>query len=500
MNCAVAYTRQSRARNEDDGDSLSCAMQAQQIRQWAAAHGYEVTRVYEDQDISGRTDNRPAFQRMLADVRERRDVQAVITYKYSRFARNVRVFANGHGELQDRGVALLSATESGDTRMIQVSALMADWYSTDLSDYVSAAVRQKQQRGGWHGHAPIGYVRDSATQRLVPDPVLAIFVAEVFDRFVGGQTMMDIVRWIKTDPAMTEIRALRAWSYHAIARLLTRRAYLGHTPGMEHAHPPIVDQATFDAAASLIVHAPRRLTKVVSSPLEGLLTCGACGAIMHLHNVRDTRSPHVYTRVWRCASRKAEYVYAERAIPHQRSFRADWVEDAVRDRLERDLANQVPVADALRAARQDAHSDATERRRATLTRQRTKAQAGRDRLLGLFRDGRIDADRWEAADRDSATELGRIDVEVANLPDQPDPIAYGNAANRLSMMTGLFDLSSTDSAERSEIDADLRRFLVEIGAQISIDGRPTRSDRIGITRPTVTIHYADPYARLIGPS
>lgn len=495
---AYAYCRQSKSRAEDDADSLSIQMQEHQIRQWAAAHGYEIVRVYEDQDVSGRTDNRPAYRQLLADIRERRDVQAVITYKYSRFARNVRVFANGHGELQDRGVDLLSTTESGDTRMIQVSAMMADWYSTDLSEFVSAALHAKARRGQWHGIVPVGYVKDKETQRLVIDPPAAAFVAEVFDRYIGGETIAAIIGWIADEPALADIRGRMLWSYHAIDRLLRRRAYLGHTSGMEGAHPPIIDQATFDAADRLRRRPVRHQRKAITSPLEGMVRCGACGLAMRLSTVKRTDANRGYSRFWRCESLLRQTAYGETYPAHQQMFRADWIEDAVRDRLMADLAGMVRVEDALAHARRDAGSDGTAKRRAALERQRARAQDGRDRLLGLYRDGRLDADRWEDADRDAAADIARIDAELAGLPTPPDPAVYDRAARLLGDVAGVIGVTTDDAAMQAGLDAGLRRLLLAIGATVTIDARPPRRGRKRMA-PSVTIAYGEPFARIICP-
>jgi len=494
---AFGYVRQSKTKAEDEGDSLSCAMQADQIRRWAAGHGYEIVHVYEDQDISGRTDNRPAYRQLLSDIRDRRDVAAVITYKYSRFARSVRVFANGHGELQDRGVALLSATESADTRMVQMSALIADWYSTDLAEYVSAAVRQKMRRGGWHGRVPFGYVRDGPTQRLVPDPVPAAFVAEVFDRVAGGATVMEIVRWIRHDPALAEFRGGRSWSWRSVAGILHNRAYLGHTSEMEDAHPPLVDRAVFDAVQRRLTRQRTRQAKTISSPLEELVTCGGCGLPMHLHTLTPGGAKgNVYPRSWQCSAKGRTANYGETYPAHQQTFRADWIEDAVRVRLAADLAGRATPETAIAHARTQAGSDTAQRRRVALERQRRKAQDGQDRLLALYRDGRLDADRWLEADREAAAQVAVIDAELATLPAPPDPATYHRAAAVLGDAAQWVPLTSNDPATQAELDTALRRFLLEVGARITIDARPPLRGRSHLA-PTVTITYAPPYATLI---
>ena len=57
---------------------------------------------------------RVAFQRMLARIRERKDVDYIIVYKLNRMARNRLDDAIVMADLRQRGVTLISTTESID--------------------------------------------------------------------------------------------------------------------------------------------------------------------------------------------------------------------------------------------------------------------------------------------------------------------------------------------------------------------------------------------------
>ncbi len=496
---AVGYCRQSKSRNEYDGDSLSTSMQEYQIREYAQRNGIEVVRVYSDQDFTGRTDKRPAFQEMFAAIRAKHDpVSAVITYKFARFARKVRVFATYHGELQDRGVELLSVTESSDTRMVQMSAMMADWYSTDLSEFTSAAIRHKIRSGRWHGNIPVGYRKDAASQCLVPDPGESVFVAELFDRYTGGESIVSLLGWIHNDPALAPIREGRVWNRTTIHRILGRRAYLGHTSGMEDAHPAIIDRAVWDLTQRLRERPQRRThAKAIGSPLEGMLTCGACGQPMRLHMVPRRDKPGVQPRFWKCASFGRQYDYGETVTPHQRTYRADWIEDATRRAIRDDLVDVVPLDRALARARRAVSSEGADRRRTALARERAKVEAGRDRVLTLFRDGRLDADRWETSDRESAAILARIDTDLAGVPVSPDPGQYAAAERVLADVRAILIATDRPDLEARQ-DAELRRLLIALDVRIAVDARPVMRGRAR-TAPSVTITYGAAYRDFLGP-
>lgn len=63
---------------------------------------------YIDRAISGKTDDRPDFQRMISDSRKRA-FQYVIVYKLDRFARNRYDSAVYKHKLKQNGVKVVSA-------------------------------------------------------------------------------------------------------------------------------------------------------------------------------------------------------------------------------------------------------------------------------------------------------------------------------------------------------------------------------------------------------
>ena len=71
-------------------------------------------RVYADAGYSGKNTNRPEFERMMQDLRNRK-ITAVISYRLDRVSRNIIDFANLLGVFEQYGVKYISATEQFDT-------------------------------------------------------------------------------------------------------------------------------------------------------------------------------------------------------------------------------------------------------------------------------------------------------------------------------------------------------------------------------------------------
>lgn len=109
---AALYLRVSTTEQAIHGYSL--AAQEQVIRQFCRQRGYEVYQVYADEGISGKsTENRPAFQRMMADARESL-FDMVVVWKLSRLGRNNRDILNTTEELYKNNVYFYSISEQFD--------------------------------------------------------------------------------------------------------------------------------------------------------------------------------------------------------------------------------------------------------------------------------------------------------------------------------------------------------------------------------------------------
>lgn len=80
---AVIYARYSSSSQRE----ASIEEQVKICEQFAKRHDYMVTHVYKDSAITGKTDKRPEFQRLLKDC-AKKSFDAVIFYSIDRFGRN----------------------------------------------------------------------------------------------------------------------------------------------------------------------------------------------------------------------------------------------------------------------------------------------------------------------------------------------------------------------------------------------------------------------------
>lgn len=166
---AVTYCRSSKDRAE-----VSLGSQLDELRSLASKHELEIVRSYEDAVFSGSSDVRPAFQELIADIKDRnRGWSHVLVYDTSRLARGRFIAQAFRRECKRHGVELLIArmpeTDPVSAVILEsVFEAMDEVHSIMSRDKGLAGMRQNVSRG-WRagGRAPFGY-------RLVHEPTGSI--------------------------------------------------------------------------------------------------------------------------------------------------------------------------------------------------------------------------------------------------------------------------------------------------------------------------------------
>ena len=302
MNVAL-YARVSSERQDVD---LSISAQLRALREYAHKNGHRVVREYVEEAESGRTADRPQFQRMIAEARRAAGpFQAVLVWKYSRFARNREDAIVFKSLLKKHGVRVVSITEPAeDTPTGQLLEAIIEsideFYSANLAQEVLRGMREAASRGFYlPSRAPYGYTRtkvlDGSKERttLEPDPVTAPVIVRIFRAVEQGAGLKEICRNLN-DQGIPSPRG-KYWTKTTAWSILTNEAYTGtlvwgktskggHTPKpvrVEAAWQPIVDQSTFSRVQRLLQErAPAKMNpRRVSSSylLSGLVKCGTCG-------------------------------------------------------------------------------------------------------------------------------------------------------------------------------------------------------------------------------
>lgn len=139
---------------------------------------------YNDGGFTGANVDRPAFQRLLADV-EAGMIDVVAVYKIDRLSRSLLDFARLMELFQAKGVAFVSVTETFDTstpmgRMVlNLLATFAQFERETTAQRTRDKVLASRRRGMWTGGRPVlGY--DVANKKLVINEAEAQRVRALF--------------------------------------------------------------------------------------------------------------------------------------------------------------------------------------------------------------------------------------------------------------------------------------------------------------------------------
>ncbi len=280
---ACAYIRVSRKKE----DGISPEQQKEKAELQAKILGLDLVRVYQDLDISGRSDKRPDFQEMIADIKQNK-YKACLVYKLDRFCRNVKDFHHYAEILESHGCRLISISQNIDTstpvgRLLRnILADFAQFESEMIGERIRDNKAANARRGRWNGgHAPYGY--KVIEKRLVINEDEAVVVRIIFDLRAQGWGILSITKELNARGYKSRRGTTWgvAWSESTIKYMLRNRVYIGELvysgEVVPNAYPAIVDPQTFEKARMAGQLPPR--SQSTSHLLSGLLTCSDCSKI-----------------------------------------------------------------------------------------------------------------------------------------------------------------------------------------------------------------------------
>ncbi len=290
--CAI-YTRKSSEEGlEQDFNSLHAQRQAceayvrsQQNEGWQL-----IKTAYDDGGLSGGTLERPALQRLFADIAQGQ-IDTVVVYKVDRLTRSLMDFSKIVEIFDKHGVSFVAVTQQFNTTTsmgrltLNILLSFAQFEREVTGERIRDKIAASKKKGMWMGGVtPLGYeVKD---RKLLINPGEAKTVRHIFERYLK----LGSVQLLKAELARDNIRS-KTRTYGTGARaggnnvsrgmlyaLLGNPIYVGEIrhkgqryPGN---HEPILERDLFEAAqAALREGGPgrRQPRKVESSPLLGKL-------------------------------------------------------------------------------------------------------------------------------------------------------------------------------------------------------------------------------------
>ena len=279
---------------------------------------------YVDDGYSGVNFDRPDFQRMLQDIKNKK-IDCVIVKDLSRLGRNYievgKYIERLFPLLGVRFIAINDNFDSADDTaasnniIIPFKNLINDAYCRDISIKIRSHLEVKRKRGEFIGaFAVYGYMRGKDKNKLIVDPYAAEIVKEIFGMKMDGMSQQAIADELNSlgilSPAeykkeqgsgyktVFQTHSKAKWTAMAVMRVLTNEIYVGtliqgkeSTPNykvkvrekkpreewirIENAHEAIINRADFEIISDII----QKDTRAVSI-YSGYLVCADCGCSM----------------------------------------------------------------------------------------------------------------------------------------------------------------------------------------------------------------------------
>ena len=338
---AVIYARYS----SDSQREESIEGQIRECTAFAEKNGMTVLKHYIDRAYSAKTDNRPKFQRMICDSKEKL-FDVILVWKLDRFARNRYDSANYKNILKKNGVRVVSANEpiSDSSEGILLEAMLegfAEYFSADLAEKVSRGLTENALKCKFNGGNPtIGFMV-SKEQEILIDPVKAPFVRTAFEMYDDGSTMSQICDFLNEHNVMNSRG--KPHTINSVSKILKNRRYIGEycyrDVVIPNGIPAIVPEDLFNRVQEKIEKnkkTPARNKADVEYLLTTKLFCGHCGAYMCGESGRGHSGKNYH--YYKCVSVKKKRTNCKKkAVPK------DWIEDLVIHRTMEMLNNEKTI-------------------------------------------------------------------------------------------------------------------------------------------------------------
>ena len=515
--------------DESYGDSVSIETQRTILRQFAEENNLHVVDEYVDDGYSGSNFNRPAFQRMIADIEEGK-VNTVCTKDLSRFGRE-HVMMDYYLEFYfpENKVRYIAVSDNEDTDkglsdLVPFKNLFNEWFAKDTSKKVKNALHAKHMAGErTFTYAPLGYKRNPEKKNsIIIDEETKWIVEKIFSLASHGYGSAKIARTLIEEKVPTPGYLLYkkygkfsniyegapeeksyAWTLAVVKNILKDETYIGNTihnrqtnisyknkkkirkPAeewirVENTHEGIIDKEIFYQVQEQIKSRKRQMKDANTQIFAGLLKCADCGwALSYGVNCSNKTSWAYYNctqyrqfgpKIHRCT---AHYVRYDVLYSYVLSRIRYWVKQ-VSVNEEELLEKLLKTSDKQRAS--SLKKQTTELR---------KAESRKDELDRLFAklyedwaDGRINEHNFRMLTQKYQTEQSETEEKIRKLHQDlnSEKQSEEDARKWIELIK--------QNTDPTELTADLLNTLIE-----KIVVHEASEDELGFRTQEIEIYY-----------
>lgn len=376
---------------DDDGNSLQNQIAVCEDYLDGCPH-LRLTEVYSDNGRTGTVFDRPAWNRLMDDVRTGK-IQCIVVRDLSRFGRDyVETGSYLEKIFPALGTRFISVKENFDnftcgnameSLSVSLQNLVNAMYSRDISKKVSTALRAQMETGRFRNrNLPYGYLWNGDKTAYVVDEEAAAVVRQIFEWKLREVSVYTIVERLKADGIESPERHKRragsrngdniqgeGWCPSTIRGILQNRAYIGEMvcgksetalyKGLKKhvtetdkwivvpdAHPPIVSISDFEAVERQMREdsAHRETAMEWSADIRagmidlfaGKIFCADCGKRMYYKRQRIQCKGVVFRGVYDCSTHMRR--------GHGTCFKHAMRQDALNEKVFNAIRDQLQVA------------------------------------------------------------------------------------------------------------------------------------------------------------
>lgn len=376
---------------DDDGNSLQNQIAVCEDYLDGCPH-LRLTEVYSDNGKTGTVFDRPAWNRLMDDVRTGK-IQCIVVRDLSRFGRDyVETGSYLEKIFPALGTRFISVKENFDnftcgnameSLSVSLQNLVNAMYSRDISKKVSTALRAQMETGKFRNrNLPYGYLWNGDKTAYVVDEEAAAVVRQIFEWKLQEVSVYTIVERLKAGGIESPERHKRragsrngdniqgeGWCSSTIRGILQNRAYIGemvcgksetalykglkkHITEMDKwivvpdAHPPIVSVSDFEAVErQMQKDSTHRETAMEWSAdiragmidlFAGKIFCADCGKRMYYKRQRIQCKGVVFRGVYDCSTHMRR--------GHGTCFKHAMRQDALNEKVFNAIRDQLQVA------------------------------------------------------------------------------------------------------------------------------------------------------------
>ena len=286
----VIYARYSSHKQTDQ----SIEGQLKECYAFAKRNDYKVIGEYIDEALTGTSDNRPSFLKMIEDS-NKKNFNGVIVYQLDRFARNRYDSARYKHKLKQNNVRVFSARENISD---DASGVLMESVLEGMAEYYSRELGQKVERGMKINASKFLYIGGCITlgfkivdKKYTIDEETASITLNAYKMYDNDHTIIEIQEYVNNQLKLIGRKNKKGeivqYSKGSIRNLLADKRCMGtyiykdtETP---NAIPKIVDADLFNRVQERLEknkHSPSRLKTKNDYILTTKLFCGHCKDMM----------------------------------------------------------------------------------------------------------------------------------------------------------------------------------------------------------------------------